>query len=129
MLSGKDNSDFGWDEHRQMVVTEDAVWNYISSHKAVSQFRHHNFSYYDQFTSIYAKDRATGKDAQTTTDIVEKINAEDVATTNNLEERNNYRGCEDDVSLDEMDVSTTQSQPPKPNQRDSTSSKKKKKDG
>ncbi|MBA0769587.1 hypothetical protein Gotri_018301, partial [Gossypium trilobum] len=31
ILKGKDNSGFGWDEHRQMVVTEDAVWNsYIS---------------------------------------------------------------------------------------------------
>ncbi|MBA0783708.1 hypothetical protein Gotri_001375 [Gossypium trilobum] len=25
MLNGKDNSDFGWDEHRQMVVTKDAI--------------------------------------------------------------------------------------------------------
>ncbi|MBA0769588.1 hypothetical protein Gotri_018301 [Gossypium trilobum] len=25
ILKGKDNSGFGWDEHRQMVVTEDAV--------------------------------------------------------------------------------------------------------
>ncbi|MBA0786853.1 hypothetical protein Gotri_024928 [Gossypium trilobum] len=25
MFSGKDNSSFGWDEHRQMVVAEDAV--------------------------------------------------------------------------------------------------------
>ncbi|KAG8496300.1 hypothetical protein CXB51_007485 [Gossypium anomalum] len=34
MLSGKDNSGFGWYEHRQMVVAEDVVWNlYISSHK------------------------------------------------------------------------------------------------
>ncbi|MBA0794786.1 hypothetical protein Gohar_019081 [Gossypium harknessii] len=48
MLSGKDNSSFGWDEHRQMVVAEDAVWNlYISSHKAADQLRHHNFLYYD----------------------------------------------------------------------------------
>ncbi|KHG07559.1 hypothetical protein F383_34597 [Gossypium arboreum] len=31
MLSGKNNSGFGWDEHRQMVVAEDAVWDlYIS---------------------------------------------------------------------------------------------------
>ncbi|MBA0802406.1 hypothetical protein Gohar_012699, partial [Gossypium harknessii] len=66
MLNGKDNSGLGWDEHRQMVVVEDAVWNsYIS----------------------------------------------DVATTNNLEEGNNYHGCEDNVSLNEMDVSATQSQP------------------
>ncbi|MBA0734423.1 hypothetical protein Gogos_018334 [Gossypium gossypioides] len=27
MLSGKENKKFGWDEHRQMVVAEDAVWN------------------------------------------------------------------------------------------------------
>ncbi|MFQ6621932.1 hypothetical protein Gotur_002023 [Gossypium turneri] len=32
MLSRKDNSDFGWDEHKQLVVAEDVVWNsYISS--------------------------------------------------------------------------------------------------
>ncbi|MBA0701348.1 hypothetical protein Goari_027194 [Gossypium aridum] len=91
MLSGKDNSGFGWDEYRQMVVAEDAAWN------------------------SYIK-RATGKYAQTVANIVEEIDAEDVATTNNLEEGNNYRGCEDDVSLDEMDVSATQSQPKKPNQ-------------
>ncbi|MBA0611542.1 hypothetical protein Godav_012220 [Gossypium davidsonii] len=31
MLSRKDNSGFGWDDHRQMVVAEDALWNlYIS---------------------------------------------------------------------------------------------------
>ncbi|MBA0705864.1 hypothetical protein Golax_018018, partial [Gossypium laxum] len=27
MLSGKDNSDLGWDEHRQLVVAKDVVWN------------------------------------------------------------------------------------------------------
>ncbi|MBA0767227.1 hypothetical protein Gotri_016139 [Gossypium trilobum] len=32
MLSGKDNSGFGWDEYRQMVVGKCAMWNsYISS--------------------------------------------------------------------------------------------------
>ncbi|MBA0728296.1 hypothetical protein Golax_001207 [Gossypium laxum] len=90
MLSGKDNSDFGWDEHGQVVVTIDAI--------------HHNFSYYDQLTSIYAKDRAIEKYAQTTTDIVKEIDVEDIATANNLEEGNNYHECENDVSLDEMDV-------------------------
>ncbi|MBA0743432.1 hypothetical protein Gogos_006110, partial [Gossypium gossypioides] len=42
-------------------------------------------------------------------------------------EESNYHGCEADVSLDKMDVSITQSQPSKPNQDDSTFSKKKKK--
>ncbi|MBA0800032.1 hypothetical protein Gohar_010499 [Gossypium harknessii] len=32
MLSGKDNSGFGWDEYRQMVVAKCAMWNsYISN--------------------------------------------------------------------------------------------------
>ncbi|KHG07455.1 tRNA uridine 5-carboxymethylaminomethyl modification enzyme MnmG [Gossypium arboreum] len=100
LLSGKDNSDFGWDEHRQMVVAEDVVWNsYIN--------------------------RATRKDAQTVAYIVEEIDAENVAIGNNLEERNIYRGCKYDVCLDEMDVSAFQQ--PKPNQDGSTSSKNKKK--
>ncbi|MBA0868143.1 hypothetical protein Goshw_009453 [Gossypium schwendimanii] len=62
MLSGKDNSSFGWDEHRQKVLAEDVVWySYIGSHKVVSQFRHYSFPYYDQLTSIYTKDQAIGK--------------------------------------------------------------------
>ncbi|MBA0749383.1 hypothetical protein Gogos_003324, partial [Gossypium gossypioides] len=85
------------------------------SHKVASQFRHRSFPYYDQLTSIYAKDRAIGKNAQIAADIVEEMDAKDVATTNNLEEGNNYHGYEDDVSMDEMDVSATQSQPLKPN--------------
>ncbi|MBA0743299.1 hypothetical protein Gogos_005996, partial [Gossypium gossypioides] len=75
MLHGKDNSGFGWDEHRQFVVAEDVV-----------------------------------KDAQTVVDIIEKIDAEDVVTANTHEERNDFHGCETDVSLDEMDLLTTQPQ-------------------
>ncbi|KAH1032465.1 hypothetical protein J1N35_044639 [Gossypium stocksii] len=83
MFSGKNNSSFGCDKHRQLVVAEDAVWNsYISSHKETAQFRHRSFLYYDQLTVIYAKDRATVKDAQTAADIIEEINAKDVAATN-----------------------------------------------
>ncbi|KAG8489493.1 hypothetical protein CXB51_017522 [Gossypium anomalum] len=72
---------------------------HICSYKAAGKFRHPSFPYYDKLTSIYAKDSATGKDAKTATYIVEEIDAEDVVTVNNLEERNNYRGCEDDVFL------------------------------
>ncbi|KAG8485954.1 hypothetical protein CXB51_019291 [Gossypium anomalum] len=72
MLSGKGNSSFGWDEH--------------------------SFLYYDQLTTIYTKYRATRKDAQIFADIVEEIDAEDVA--NIPKERNNYHGCKANVSLD-----------------------------
>ncbi|KAH1121133.1 hypothetical protein J1N35_004293 [Gossypium stocksii] len=127
MLSGRNNSGFGWDEHRQLVVAEDAVWNsYINSHKEAAQFKHRSFPYYDQLTAIYAKDRATGKDAQTAADIIEEIDTEDVATTNTHEERNDFHECEADVSLDDVDISGTQQQPAI-NQSDSTFSKKKKK--
>ncbi|MBA0862909.1 hypothetical protein Goshw_014104, partial [Gossypium schwendimanii] len=105
MLRGKNNSDFGWDEHRQFVVAE-----YVS-HKEADQFRHRSFPYYDQLTTIYTKDRATGKDAQIVVDIIEKIDAEDVVTANTHEKRNDFHGCEADVSLVEMDLLTTQPQP------------------
>ncbi|MFQ6636669.1 hypothetical protein Gotur_013268, partial [Gossypium turneri] len=77
---------FGWDEHRQLVVAEDAVWNsYLNSHKEVSQFRHRSFPYYDQLTAIYARDRATGKDAQTVADVIEEINVQDLQHRNQIE--------------------------------------------
>ncbi|MFQ6636668.1 hypothetical protein Gotur_013268 [Gossypium turneri] len=127
MLNGQNNSGFGWDEHRQLVVAEDAVWNsYLNSHKEVSQFRHRSFPYYDQLTAIYARDRATGKDAQTVADVIEEINVQDVPTTDINEERNEFYDCEADVSLDDMDVSATAPQPDR-NPGGSTSSKKKKK--
>ncbi|MBA0877692.1 hypothetical protein Goshw_019808 [Gossypium schwendimanii] len=100
MLSGKDNSDFGWHEYMQLV-----------SHKKVGQFRHRSFLYYDQLTTIDTKDRATGKNAQTNVDIIEEIDAEDIAIANTHEERNDFHGCEANVSLDEMDLSATQPQP------------------
>ncbi|MBA0699342.1 hypothetical protein Goari_000989 [Gossypium aridum] len=78
MLNGKDNSGFGWNEHRQMVVLK-------ILYKATGQFRHRSFPYYDQLTSIYAKDRATGKDAQTIVDIVEEIDSEDIAIVEEID--------------------------------------------
>ncbi|KAH1064255.1 hypothetical protein J1N35_029242 [Gossypium stocksii] len=42
MLSGRNNSSFGWDEHRQLVVDEDAVWNsYINKKKKISDASDH----------------------------------------------------------------------------------------
>ncbi|XP_040940108.1 uncharacterized protein At2g29880-like [Gossypium hirsutum] len=89
MLNGQNNSGFGWDDHRQVVVAEDAVWDsYLKSHKEAGQFRHRSFPYYDQLTAIYAKDRATGKDAQTAADVLEEINAEDVPSADINEDTN-----------------------------------------
>ncbi|MFQ6656338.1 hypothetical protein Gotur_026490 [Gossypium turneri] len=112
IVYGQNNSGSGWDEH---------------SHKEAGQFRHRSFPYYDQLTAIYIRDRATGKDAQTATDVIEEINVQDVPTTDINEEINEFYNCEADVSLDDMDVSATEPQPDR-NQGGSTSSKKKKKE-
>ncbi|MBA0634984.1 hypothetical protein Godav_029874 [Gossypium davidsonii] len=129
MLSEKDNSGFAWDEHRQLVIAEDVVWDSYINVRLISkagQFRHRSCPYYDQLTAIYTIDRATRKYAETNADIIEEIDVEDIATTNTHEERNNFHGCKVDVSLDEMDLSSTQPQPSR-NQGESTFSKKKKK--
>ncbi|PPE01848.1 hypothetical protein GOBAR_DD01115 [Gossypium barbadense] len=128
MLNGQNNSGFGWDEHRQLIVVEDAVWDsYLKSHKEAAQFRHRTFPYYDQLTTIYARDRATGKDAQIAADVLEEINAEGVPTTGMDEERNAFYDCEADISLDDMDVSAADPQRDKDQGGSSSSNKRKKK--
>ncbi|MBA0715204.1 hypothetical protein Golax_014118 [Gossypium laxum] len=42
---------------------ESRIKTWKKSHKEADQFRHNSFPYYDQLTSIYAKDRATRKNA------------------------------------------------------------------
>ncbi|XP_040957854.1 uncharacterized protein [Gossypium hirsutum] len=111
----------------QVIVAEDAVWDsYLKSHKEAGQFKHRSFPYYDQLTAIYAKDRATRKDAQTAVDVLEEINAEDVPSADINEDRNEYYDCDANVSFDDMDVSATEPQTDK-NQGGSSSSKRKKK--
>ncbi|XP_052489415.1 uncharacterized protein At2g29880-like [Gossypium raimondii] len=128
MLNGQNNSGFGWDEHRQLVVAEDAVWeSYVKSHREAAQFRYRTFPYYDQLTTIYARDRATGKDAQTAADVLEEINAEDVRTTAMDEERNSFYDCEADIPLDDMDVSAVEPQRDRDQGGSSSSNKRKKK--
>ncbi|MBA0626134.1 hypothetical protein Godav_003853 [Gossypium davidsonii] len=119
MLKAKPNL-----ESRIRILKRD--WTIVyNSYKEAGQFKHRSFPYYDQLIAIYSKDRATGKDAQTTIDIIEEIDVEDVAITNIYEEINDFHACEADVSLDDINLSATQLQPPR-NQGDFTFSKKKK---
>ncbi|MBA0759300.1 hypothetical protein Gotri_022208, partial [Gossypium trilobum] len=55
------------------------------SHKEAGQFRHCSFPHYDQLTIIYAKDRATRKDAQIAADVIEEVDVEDLHNCNHLE--------------------------------------------
>ncbi|MBA0678439.1 hypothetical protein Goari_019785, partial [Gossypium aridum] len=74
-----------------------------------TQFRTRSFPYYEQLTSIYIKDRAIGKYAQIDANIFKELCAEDVTNKRNPEEASNDNEYEDDASLDEMDVLSTQS--------------------
>ncbi len=46
MLNGQNNSGFGWDEHRQLVVAEDAVWDSYLNVRIISSL------YYLIFTKL-----------------------------------------------------------------------------
>ncbi|MBA0726786.1 hypothetical protein Golax_002590 [Gossypium laxum] len=63
MLSGKDGSAFGWDEHKQMVVVEDVVRDFIY--------------------------KSTRKYAQTISDLVEELQAKNDANERIHEEGSN----------------------------------------
>ncbi|XP_031108634.1 uncharacterized protein LOC116013118 [Ipomoea triloba] len=103
MVQGKDTSGLGWNEQKHMVYAEDAIWDsYLTSHKEATTFRTRSFKFYNELSAIYSKDRATGKDTQTTDDVVEEIQAE---------EQNDIRVDTDDsafVVLDDFDFMSTQ---------------------
>ncbi|PPD92607.1 hypothetical protein GOBAR_DD10466 [Gossypium barbadense] len=127
MLNGQNNSGFGWDEHRQLVVAEDAVWDsYLKSQRS----RSIQTSYFPLLRPAYCHIRkrlSDWKDAQTAVDVLEEINAEDVPTTDMNEERNSFYDCKADVSLDDMDVSATEPRRDRDQGGSSSSNKKKKK--
>ncbi|XVF56341.1 hypothetical protein PTKIN_Ptkin06aG0112000 [Pterospermum kingtungense] len=47
-----------------------------NSHKDAAPFRTRSFHFFNELCQIYAKDRASGKDAQTAVDIIEEIQTE-----------------------------------------------------
>ncbi|KAM6569170.1 hypothetical protein CsatB_017155 [Cannabis sativa] len=72
MLTGPNCSGFGWDPQKQMVTAEKPVWEaYLQSHREATPFKNQIFPYYDDLCTIFGKDRATGKHAETPTDVEE----------------------------------------------------------
>ena len=84
-----------------------------------------SFPFYRQFTAIYGNDRAIGKDSQTTADIIEELEAEPEGHQGINEEGNTENRCENEVFVDEMDASTTQTQSYNPKRVDFRYSKRK----
>ncbi|KAL4619798.1 hypothetical protein ACB092_06G106300 [Castanea dentata] len=69
MLPGPNTSGFGWDTMRKCVTAEN------DSHKEATACRNKSFPHYEDLCIVYAKDHATGKDAQAPAD-VEELEAE-----------------------------------------------------
>ncbi|XP_031099367.1 uncharacterized protein At2g29880-like [Ipomoea triloba] len=103
-LLTNNNSGFGWDDERKVVTAEDDVWDaYLTSHKEAAHYRMKSFPFYIEFTTIYGKDRATGKDSQTGADIVYEMgNTEDFdGTSEGI--GGTMEGSEDDNPIDLRD--------------------------
>ncbi|XVF65853.1 hypothetical protein PTKIN_Ptkin09bG0284400 [Pterospermum kingtungense] len=104
MVNGDHTSGFGWDSERNMVTAEDSVWeSYLISHKDAAPFRTRRFHFFNELCEIYAKDHATGKDAQTAADILEEIQTEGIHGSPSV-------GLEDEfhsqhVGSDDMEIS------------------------
>ncbi|XP_075653486.1 uncharacterized protein LOC142623890 [Castanea sativa] len=77
MLIGPNTSGFGWDTIRKCITTENDVWDvYVQSHKGAAACRNKSFPHYEDLCIVYAKDHATGKDAQAPADVVEELEVE-----------------------------------------------------
>ncbi|XVF66593.1 hypothetical protein PTKIN_Ptkin10aG0049700 [Pterospermum kingtungense] len=72
MVKGDNTSGFGWDNQETCLLIS-SVHVIYQSHKDAALFRTRSFHFFNELSQIYAKDHATGKDAQTTADIIEEI--------------------------------------------------------
>uniref|UniRef100_A0A2N9H846 Myb/SANT-like domain-containing protein n=1 Tax=Fagus sylvatica TaxID=28930 RepID=A0A2N9H846_FAGSY len=78
-------SGFGWDNVRKCVTAENDVWDaYVQGHKGAGSFRNKSFPLYEELCIVYAKDHATGKDAQTPADVIEELETDIDDTNHNV---------------------------------------------
>ncbi|XVF50279.1 hypothetical protein PTKIN_Ptkin04bG0083500 [Pterospermum kingtungense] len=78
-------------------------WSIIfdTSHKDAAHFRTMSFFFYNELSWIYTKDRSTGQDAQTTTNILEDITLEEnVENDEGIEHKRKF-----EFGLDNIDIS------------------------
>ncbi|KAA8517866.1 hypothetical protein F0562_015345 [Nyssa sinensis] len=79
MINGSNTNGFGWDNDKKCVVVEPPVWEeYIKSHKSATMFKNKSLPYFEDLLIIFGKDQAVGRNAQSTTDVVEELNKKGV---------------------------------------------------
>ncbi|KAF4373678.1 hypothetical protein G4B88_029628 [Cannabis sativa] len=105
MLTGPFCSGFGWDNIRKTVTTEKLVWEaYLQSHKEAAPFKIKSFPWYDDLCAVFGKDRATGKHAETVTDVVEELEAEKENTTLGEDDFSNANNVDEVESMSVSDA-------------------------
>ncbi|GAB4861774.1 hypothetical protein Ancab_037029 [Ancistrocladus abbreviatus] len=99
MVYGKNTFGFGWDDNRKMVVTKAHVWDaYVAFHKEAILFRKKTFPHLTDLCLIYAKDCATGANAQIIDDVVEEIQQEDANQQESINEEIDLESREEGTS-------------------------------
>ncbi|XVF65852.1 hypothetical protein PTKIN_Ptkin09bG0284300 [Pterospermum kingtungense] len=71
-------SGFGWNDVKKCVIAAKDVYDdWVRSHPSAKGLRNRPFPFYDDFLTIFEKDRATGQGTETAADVVEDQNKED----------------------------------------------------
>lgn len=92
-------SGFGWNSENQLVTASRDVWaEYSKAHVGALKWRSTPFPYFDDLSTIFGKDRATGHNAESAIEAVENLNREEAAFP---------EGGHDDSSMQNSDESTS----------------------
>ncbi|XP_060962720.1 uncharacterized protein At2g29880-like isoform X9 [Cannabis sativa] len=105
MLTGPFCSGFGWESNRKTVIMRNQRWEaYLQSHKEAAPFKIKSFPWYDDLCAVFGKDRATGKHAETVTDVVEELEAEKENTTLGEDDFSNANNVDEVESMSVSDA-------------------------
>ncbi|XP_060962716.1 uncharacterized protein LOC133028952 isoform X5 [Cannabis sativa] len=82
----------------------DERWKWFKSHKEAAPFKIKSFPWYDDLCAVFGKDRATGKHAETVTDVVEELEAEKENTTLGEDDFSNANNVDEVESMSVSDA-------------------------
>ncbi|KAG6527657.1 hypothetical protein ZIOFF_009783 [Zingiber officinale] len=95
------SSGFGWnDVEKCIITTKDVFDEWVKSHPTTISLRNKEFPHLDDLMFVWGKDRATGANAETPSDVVEEINLCDEETDTFEHEKDAHTECQKDEESD-----------------------------